>query len=345
MKLTELFFSEKKVNFYFDIAFSSLEKIVSQEHAILLTDQNMFNAYADLFNGWNTIIIQSGELFKQQQTINEVIAQLIEKEANKSTWLIGVGGGVVTDIAGFVGGIYMRGIKTGFVPTTLLAMVDASIGGKNGINVGKYKNMVGMTKQPDFLLYDYDLLNKLPQQEWANGFAEIIKHACIKDESMFEELEAHSIEYYQSNKIALAALIEKNIFIKSSIVQIDEIEDGDRKLLNFGHTIGHAIETAYNLPHGNAISIGMVYALQLSKEITGFSEVAISRVEKLLMKYHLPLSVDLDKEKIWQLIKMDKKRANTSISYILLEKIGKGIIHDIQLTDLRQRFEKITLIS
>ena len=185
--------------------------------------------------------------------------------------LVGVGGGVVTDIAGFVASIYMRGVKFAFVPTSILAMVDASIGGKNGIDVGVYKNLVGVINHPEFLLYDYSFLETLPDAEWVNGFAEIIKHACIKDADMFDFLEEYSLARFQSSITDTAAIIKRNVDIKYAVVASDEHETGDRKLLNFGHTIGHAIENADHLSHGHAISIGMVAACRISEEENQFN--------------------------------------------------------------------------
>jgi 3-dehydroquinate synthase len=158
----------------------------------------------------------------------------------------------------------MRGIRFGFVPTSILAMVDASIGGKNGIDVGTYKNMVGLIRQPEFLLYDYSFLKSLPKAEWINGFAEIIKHACIKDASMFRLLEAYKLNDFQKDKTLLNKLIQRNALLKSKVVVEDEFETGDRKLLNFGHTFGHAIENTYQLPHGHAVAVGMVMACMIS---------------------------------------------------------------------------------
>ena len=144
--------------------------------------------------------VKSGEEYKVQATVDTIIEQLIAMEADRKTTLVGIGGGVVTDITGYVASVYMRGITFGFVPTTFLAMVDASIGGKNGIDVGVYKNMVGIIRQPSFILHDLIFLNTLPQSEWENGFAEIIKHACIKDAAMFRELETNSLKKYQDGK-------------------------------------------------------------------------------------------------------------------------------------------------
>src|SRR5579871_2960159 len=180
-------FSSKRVSYYFDADFSFLEKIVDKKYAAIITDENIFKTFKKKFDGWNVILIKAGEEYKVQDTVDKIVNQLIGMEADRKTFLIGVGGGIVTDITGYVGSVYMRGIKFGFVPTSLLAMVDASIGGKNWIDVVVYKNLVGTINQPDLLLYDISFLKSLPQHEWANGFAEIIKHACIKDAKLFKE--------------------------------------------------------------------------------------------------------------------------------------------------------------
>jgi len=200
-------FSSKTVTYYFDADFSYLEKLVNKEHAVIITDENVFHFYKKKFAGWKAIVIKAGEEFKVQATVDSIIDQLIQLNADRKTFLIGVGGGVVTDITGYVASVYMRGIPFGFVPSSLLAMVDASIGGKNGIDVGLYKNIVGAFNQPSFLLYDISLLKTLPNQEWVNGFAEIIKHAAIKDAALFAELEKNKLSTYQKNKTALSKLI------------------------------------------------------------------------------------------------------------------------------------------
>lgn len=342
MRVKEINFSGKKTGFYLDASFDYLEKLVQKEKTILLTDKNVFASHPQLFSGWTTIVIEAGEQYKQQSTIDEIIRQLIEKEADRNTRLVGVGGGVVTDIAGYVAGIYMRGISFGFVPTTLLAMVDAAIGGKNGIDVGVYKNLIGLIRQPDFLLYDYSLLKTLPYQEWANGFAEIIKHACIKKQGMFESLYSNSLEHYRNTHSALASLVEENVIIKTTVVQNDEFEQGERRLLNFGHTLGHAIENIYELPHGYAISIGMIWAAKFSEKIKGFKSEDTEKLKSMFEKYALPTEISFDREKIWGLMKLDKKRAGTTMRYILLESIGNGLVHEMPLTQLEELLGQIS---
>lgn len=339
MKKKSFQFSSKTVQYYFDASFDQLEKIAGKEKAVLVTDEHVFAAHKKKFKGWNTIVLKPGEAYKVQQTVDVLIDQLIEMGADRKTILVGVGGGVITDITGYVAGIFMRGIDFGFVPTSLLAMVDASIGGKNGIDVGVYKNMVGLIRQPSFLLYDYSLLSTLPLAEWQNGFAEIIKHACIKDAVMFKSLQQHTIKQYQKDRKLLSQLVERNVLIKTKVVLNDEFEQRERKLLNFGHTLGHAIENMYELSHGQAISIGMTYAAIISQQLKGFKDA--DAVIALLERYGLPTIAEFDKKKAFKVLQKDKKKDNVSIHYILLEKTGKGVVQPllfVQLEDIFKQF-------
>lgn len=325
-------FSNSQVDYFFDADFSHLEKLVSKEQAVVITDEHIFDKHKRKFKGWNTIVLKPGEAYKVQQTVDMIIDQLIAFGADRKTTLIGVGGGVVTDMTGYVAGVYMRGIACGFVPTSILAMVDASIGGKNGIDVGVYKNMVGLIRQPKFLLYDLSFLKTLPKEEWQNGFAEIIKHACIKDAAMFALLQAGSLASFKKDPVKLAALIQRNALIKTKVVVADEFEQAERKLLNFGHTLGHAIENMYELSHGQAISIGMTYAAIMSQQIRGFKDA--ETVIGLLAKYGLLTFADFDKKKAFKTLQMDKKKQAQGINYVLLQKIGKGVIQPLSFQEL-----------
>jgi 3-dehydroquinate synthase len=197
-------FSNSSVDYYFAGGISHLKEIVDKDNTIIITDENVYDAHTKRFKNWNCIVLKPGEEFKVQSTADEIINQLIEMEADRKTTLVGAGGGVITDITGYVSSVYMRGIQVGFIPTSLLAMVDASIGGKNGIDVGVYKNMVGIIRQPGFILHDMVFLNTLPQNEWQNGFAEIIKHAAIRDAAMFRELESSTLKKYQKSQVAIS---------------------------------------------------------------------------------------------------------------------------------------------
>jgi 3-dehydroquinate synthase len=332
-------FSGKTTTWYLDADFGYLEKLVDKDHAVLITDEHVFERQQRHFGGWNTIVINAGEQFKVQATVDSIVGQLINLGADRKTVLVGVGGGVVTDIAGYVAAIYMRGLSFGFVPTSVLAMVDAAIGGKNGIDVGLFKNMVGTIRQPQWLLYDYSLLRTLPKEEWVNGFAEVIKHAAIKDAALFRELERGKLSTYQRDKAALAKLIRRNVAIKSAVVEKDEFEQGERRLLNFGHTLGHAIENLYELSHGQAVSIGMTVACMVSEAYTPFRET--DRVIATLKKYGLPTLAEFDAREVMNVLRMDKKKVKDAINYIMLNKIGQGVVKLVGMTELDKLLQSI----
>jgi 3-dehydroquinate synthase len=261
---------------------------------------------------------------------------LLELEATRKTLLVGVGGGVITDIVGFLASVYMRGVPFGFVPTTLLSMVDAAVGGKNGVNVGMNKNILGTITQPKFILYDTRFLDTLPDDEWSNGFAEIIKYGCIFDADLYAELSKNSISYYREDNAALEALIERCVGLKNKAVIADERENGERKLMNFGHTAAHAIENLYEMPHGKAVAIGMIIASMISAHVTGIDKGVTEDLKKLLSKYHLPVRINIDTKKVMEILRMDKKRRGDMIDFILLERIGKGVIHPLHFDVIEQ---------
>jgi 3-dehydroquinate synthase len=332
-------FNYSKTDYYFDAKFSHLQKLVDKKNAVLITDEKILLSHAAKFKGWNTVVLKSGEQMKTQETVDSLIDQLIEIGADRQTSLVGIGGGVITDITGYTASVYMRGLIFGFVPTSLLAMVDAAIGGKNGIDIGVYKNMVGTIRQPSYLLYDYSFLTSLPEKEWINGFAEIIKHACIKDARMFNLLEEKGFMKMKSNKRLIAQLVEANARIKTKIVQQDEFEKGDRRLLNFGHTLGHALEKLYDLPHGQAVSLGMSAACEFSQELSSFREA--QRVIDLLDSYGLATDAEFDKEQVFEILKKDKKKEKDFINYVLLDKIGKARVEKLPMKQLQSFINRL----
>jgi 3-dehydroquinate synthase len=334
MKKLTYKFGSSSTDFYFAHGISHLKKITDPVNTIVITDENIYKAHEKRFRNWNTMVLQAGEEFKVQATVDNIVEQLIAIEADRKTTLVGIGGGVITDITGYAASVYMRGIRFGFIPTTILGMVDASIGGKNGIDVGVYKNLVGIIRQPSFILHDMVFLNSLPDSEWENGFAEIIKHACIKDAAMFSELETKSLKHYQSRQKSICELVQRNAMIKAAVVKRDEFEKGERRLLNFGHTLGHALENQYELSHGQAISIGMTYACHISEQLAGFKQT--EKVVSILEKYNLPTYASFNKQKVFDVLKMDKKRERKEMNYVLLEKIGKGIVKSISLVQLEK---------
>ncbi len=340
MTKKQIQFSSSATSFYFGASFEFLETITSKDSAVLFTDENIFAKHKKRFKGWQTIVIKAGEQHKNQTTVDDVIGQMIALGADRKTTLIGVGGGVITDIAGYIAGIYMRGISFGFVPTSILAMVDACIGGKNGVDVGVYKNMVGLIRQPSFLVYDYSLLKSLPKQEWINGFAEIIKHAAIKDTAMFKLLEQHKLSHFQKDAALLNKLIQRNAILKSKVVVEDEFEQSERKLLNYGHTLGHAIENDYQLPHGFAIAIGMVIAAHISEQYTGFA--GTERLVSLIKQYSLPTFLKFNADKALLNMMADKKRFKKELHYVLLEKIGKAVVQPLTLEEIEPTIKQFS---
>jgi len=330
-----LAFSNKNVEYVFDGSFSQLALLYQQDKVVIVTDENVFKHHKKKFEGFATIQLPAGEEFKQQRSVDDIISQLLELQADKETILVGVGGGVITDMTGYAASIYKRGIKLVLVPTSILGMVDAAVGGKNGVDVGPFKNMVGTVYQPEMLLFDYEFLDTLPEEEWVNGFAEIIKHASIKDAAFFDFLSGQTLAAFREDKQLLAELIEKNVAIKTAVVLKDEFETGDRRLLNFGHTIGHAIENIYQLSHGHAISIGIVAAATLSEEINEFSSAEKQQLIVLLEQYQLPVTYPFDKDSIWDILIMDKKRSKDTMNFILLDKIGHAVVKPIPLEQLK----------
>lgn len=341
MRNTEYDFFQRKVHCLFDASFSSLETLCSKEKTVIITDDNVFAHHHQKMQGYKVIRIAPGEKTKNQKTIDHLIETLLQLEVDKQTFIIGVGGGVITDMTGYVASIFKRGVRLGLVPTTILGMVDAAIGGKNGVDVGVYKNMIGTIYQPEFILYDYDFLKTLPVKEWTNGFAEIIKHACIKDSLLFSVLERYSLHQIQSDSTLIASLVEQNVAIKMDIVTTDEYEKADRKLLNFGHTFGHAIENLHGIPHGHAVSIGMVAACNLSEKINGLPFEDAQRVVKLLAKYHLPVDIETDYGRVFDVLKLDKKRESDYMHFVLLNKIGEAEAKPVSMQFLQEHIKMV----
>jgi 3-dehydroquinate synthase len=324
-------FPSGTVNYYLNSSVDELSKICDIDKAVFVTDEHIAQLYPNIFTGRKLLVVPAGEPSKDLSTISSLSEQLILTGAARNSILIGIGGGVVTDITGFLASVYMRGLKFGFVPTSLLAMVDAAIGGKNGVNLGLHKNILGTIRQPEFILYDTSFLQSLPDEEWSNGFAEIIKYACIFDAVLFEELEENSIAFYKNDAAALEDVIARCVAWKNKTVAEDEQEKGIRKLLNFGHTAAHAIENLCTLPHGKAVSIGMAIACKLSEHVTGLDAAITQRLEQLLLRYGLPINISLDATRVMEILKADKKRKDDSIDYILLKNAGEAIIQPLSL--------------
>ena len=334
MKTLEIHGSAKNSTIRVGEKLQNLGNYIPTENVVIITDVNVKRFYQNNFPPHPVITIQTGEKIKNLDTVRNIYGKLVELGVDRSTFIVGIGGGIVCDINGFVASTFLRGVKFGFVSTTLLSQVDASVGGKNGVNFKGYKNMVGVFNQPEFVICDLNLLSTLPEKEVLCGLAEIVKHAAIGDADLFQYLE----ENYQ-NALALdAAVIERLVYdsvvIKSAIVNKDEKEKGERRKLNFGHTFGHAIEKTTGVRHGEAVSAGMVMASELSVKKGHLQAKDAQRIKNLLRDLKLPISLQADRKTVFDALRKDKKRQGDRINFVLLEDIGKPFVDQISIKEL-----------
>ena len=306
----------------------------TDKKVVVITDDNLYRHYHAAFDQFTIIRIGQGETNKNMDTMAFIMSQLIEMGVDRSCFVLGIGGGIVTDVAGFAASIFMRGVKFGFVSTSLLSMVDASVGGKNGVNSGGFKNMIGVFNQPEFVVCDYEMLHTLERNEFISGFAEIIKHGAIKDKDYFEYIEKNADKALAIDPEVIHELVKKSVYIKASVVEADEKEKGERKKLNFGHTFGHAIEKLTGIHHGEAVAIGMMMAVKASQKFNFISHDEAEKIKKVIELYHLPIGIDIKANDLFSAMTKDKKRDGDSISLILLKGIGSAVIHKMSYKEL-----------
>ncbi|MBC2713753.1 MAG: 3-dehydroquinate synthase [Desulfobacteraceae bacterium] len=314
----------------------NLASYLHQNQVVIITDDHVARFYQKDFPKIPVIRIGTGEGVKTLDTVERVYQQLIELEADRSVFLLGIGGGIVCDVTGFAASTYLRGVRFGYVPTTLLAQVDASVGGKTGVNFMGYKNMVGVFNQPEFVICDPAVLKTLPRRELASGFAEIVKHAAIADESYFTYLEKNAANALALDPDVLQQIIYDSVVIKADIVSRDETEKGERRKLNFGHTFGHAMEKTAGIFHGEAVSIGMMVATLLSVSKNMLTENEVGRIKSLLSVFNLPVEIETDKAGILDALARDKKREGDGIYFVLLSGIGHAVVEKITLAELEK---------
>ena len=312
----------------------NLSNYIKAKKSVIITDNNVRQFHGHLFPESEIIEIGTGEQIKNLSTINKILQRFLELELDRSSLVIGIGGGIICDITGFAASIYMRGLQFAFVPSTLLAQVDAAIGGKNGVNLLGFKNIVGVFSHPQFILSDFSLLSTLPEKELACGIAEVVKHALIKSTSLFDLLEEDWNSLLSLKPNITGKIIEESVKIKADIVSADALEAGGRRKLNFGHTLGHAIEKARHLPHGEAVSIGMAAAARISEARGTLSFYDTRRIESLLQNFRLPFKLPADSEPLLEAIKKDKKRTGEEIYFVLLAGIGKAEVKKMSYKEL-----------
>ncbi len=302
----------------------------------IVTDANVRQHYADAFPPAAAIVdIGLGEEHKTLATVEAIYRQLAAAQADRQAFVVGIGGGIVCDVAGFAASTYLRGLRFGFVATTLLAQVDASVGGKNGVNLDRYKNIVGTFNQPQFVICDPRLLATLPAADLGCGFAEIVKHMLIADAPMLDWFEARLPAALARDQALLARLVEHSVRIKAGVVSRDERENGERRHLNFGHTLGHAVEKLAGLPHGHAVAIGMVAAAKLSCRRGRLATAEVDRIRRLLAALDLPTTCDLPADALLEAMARDKKRDGDHLNFVLLDGLGKAVVEAISLAELK----------
>ncbi len=301
---------------------------------VLLVDSNVARIHGQLLPGTERIDIGCGEAAKSLGNIEKICSRLLELGVDRSWLIVGVGGGVACDIAGFTASIFMRGLPFGFAPTSLLAQVDASIGGKNGVNLEGYKNIVGVFNQPRFVLLDFGVLRTLPAREILGGTAEIIKHALVGDPGMFDYLEERWQGLLALEQGVVEEVVGRSIAVKAEIVSRDEKEAGERRKLNFGHTLAHALEKTARVSHGEAVGMGMAFAVRVSATRGLLNPAEGLKIMGLLQKVGLPAGLPAAAGPLLEAVGKDKKREGDILHYVLLEGIGKPVIAKLSLGEL-----------
>ncbi len=325
----------------------AVERFAGKKRCVLLTDSIVGPLYAETAlrsleaAGCQVtlITVPSGESSKSLLTAETVCSQMARAGLDRKSFLVALGGGVIGDLGGFCASLYQRGIPYLQCPTTVLSQVDSSVGGKTGVNLPDAKNMVGAFHQPAHVIADTQTLSSLHAREWNEGFAEIIKHACIRDAGMLSLIQRAAA---RDDEALMSDLIRQNVAIKARIVEADEFEtQGLRALLNFGHTLGHAIEAAAGygkLLHGEAIALGLRAAAWLSVRLSTLPMADAETITRLLELYQLPtiLGPEFDTEEILQIARMDKKFEHGKVRFVLLPQLGEALVsHEVTEDDLR----------
>lgn len=312
----------------------NLGRYTSGRRTVAITDRNVDGLFGSSYAADEKIVLGPGEEAKTLATVENVYGRLLEMGADRQTFVVAVGGGVVCDIAGFAAATYLRGLSFGFAATTLLAQVDAAVGGKNGVDFRGYKNMVGVFHQPLFVICDPEVLRALPAREVACGLAEMAKTAVVGSPRLFADLEHDPGRALSLERDFIARAVHECLRVKASIVESDEKESGERRRLNFGHTLGHAVETATRLSHGEAVSVGLAFAAELSVRKGFLARADGDRVTRLLARLGLPLETEAPPEALVDAIFKDKKRQGDSVRFVFLEGIGRPLVREISLKEL-----------
>jgi 3-dehydroquinate synthase len=312
----------------------AVKDMLPEKGVVIITDNIVNQLYGSKFPSAPVLSVTPGEVSKKLAVIENLAENLLEEGIDRSGFILAIGGGVVCDVAGFLASVYMRGIRCAYVSTTLLSQVDASTGGKNGVNLGSTKNMIGTIRQPEFVICDTEMLQTLPEQEYLSGLAELIKTAVIGDIELFDQIEGNYDSIISRNTDLLSMLVAGSVRFKALVVTEDEKEAGLRRILNFGHTFGHAVELQKGMKHGFAVASGMELATAFSFEKGYITNEENNRIRKLLTRYDLLSAHDLTDDQVEKLIIHDKKKSGKDINFIFIHGIGKAEVEKVPVVEL-----------
>lgn len=316
-----------------------LPRLLPKRRVVVVSDTNLDRHYHSLLGDFDHILIGLGETSKTLHTLDYIYRQFIELGVDRSTFILAIGGGIVTDVAGFAASTFMRGLEFGFVSTSLLGQVDASVGGKNGVNVDGYKNMVGTFTQPRFVICDVAMLRTLNEREFRTGLAEMIKSAIIADGELFEMLEKVDFSALHSDVELLMELVYRAIKVKAAIVERDERESSDRRLLNLGHTLAHAIEkSSSKFNHGEAVACGLALVADAACRRGVLVEQTKERICALLSRAGFTLTPPVDMAKLLKAVKKDKKAEGDDIYVVFPHAIAHCEVERMPLEEFKALF-------
>lgn len=300
-----------------------LPGVLPEGRVVVVSDSSIDRLYHPMLEKYDSVLIGLGESIKTLQTVETIYRRFIELGVDRSTFVLAVGGGIVTDVAGFAASTYMRGLKFGFVSTTLLGQVDASVGGKNGVNVDGYKNMAGTFTQPQFVICDPGMLRTLPDREFRAGLAEVVKAAIIADADLFERIEGTTFEALRADTDLLTDAVSAAIRVKADIVERDERESGDRRKLNLGHTLAHAIEKCSNrMNHGEAVAVGTALIAGAAVKLGVSKAEDRDRIVAVLTKLGFGLTPPVEVRRLLKEVVKDKKNEDGMLRIVLPVGIG-----------------------
>ena len=313
-----------------------LPRLLPQKRVIVVSDTNIDRHYHSLIEPYDHVLIGLGETSKTLRTLDVIYRRFIELGVDRSCFVLAVGGGIVTDVAGFAASTFMRGVEFGFISTSLLGQVDASVGGKNGVNVDGYKNMVGTFTQPRFVVCDVNLLRTLSAREFRTGLAEIIKAGVIGDATLFEMLEQADFSTLQRDSDTLREMVYRAVKVKADIVERDERESGDRRLLNLGHTLAHAIEkSSSKFNHGEAVAVGLAMIADVAAKQGLLAAEDKERILNLLQRAGFALEPPVEVRTLLNAVKRDKKAEGDSIHVVFPLGVGNCCVEKMPLEEFK----------